>query len=222
MPETPEPTKQPGLRERKKQVTRQLIGDTARRLFVERGFERVSVAEIARAADVSEKTVFNYFPRKEDLIFWRFESFEQEMLAAIREREAGESVLNGFGRFVLRRRGLLAEQDAETRALLVGVTRMISESPALLAREQQIYAQYTLALARLIAEETGGAADDLEPWVVANALIGVHRSLVYHARARLLADPHDATIATEVLAAGSEALATLERGLHGYSRKPGN
>ena len=58
-----------GLRERKKRQTRQLLADTARRLFSERGFEQVSVAEIARAADVSAATVFNYFPTKEDLVF---------------------------------------------------------------------------------------------------------------------------------------------------------
>jgi AcrR family transcriptional regulator len=217
MPTIPEPANQPGLRERKKQATRRLIGDTARRLFVERGFERVSVAEVARAADVSEKTVFNYFPRKEDLIFWRFESFEEELLAAVRGREVGESVLAGFGRFVLQRRGLLADQDAEARALLVGVTRMISESPALLAREQQIFARYTLALAGLIAEETGAEPDDLEPWVTANALIGVHRSLVYHARERLLADAHDPRIGPDVLAGGRRALAALDRGLGDYA-----
>jgi AcrR family transcriptional regulator len=217
MPATPDPTTQPGLRERKKQATRRLIGDTARRLFVERGFEQVSVAEVARAADVSEKTVFNYFPRKEDLIFWRFESFEEELLEAVREREVGESVLAGFGRFVLQRRGLLADQDAQARTLLVGVTRMISESPALLAREQQIFARYTVALAGLIAEEIGADADDLEPWVTANALIGVHRSLVYHARERLLADAGDPDIGRDVLAGGTRALAALERGLGGYA-----
>ncbi|TMM00918.1 MAG: helix-turn-helix transcriptional regulator, partial [Actinobacteria bacterium] len=56
-----------GLRERKKQRTRELIEATARQLFIERGFEAVPVAEIARAAEVSEATVFNYFPTKEDL-----------------------------------------------------------------------------------------------------------------------------------------------------------
>ena len=60
------------------------------------------MAEIARAADVSEKTVFNYFPRKEDLVYWRLESFEEELLGAVRDRAPGESVLAAFGRFVLR------------------------------------------------------------------------------------------------------------------------
>ena len=73
----------------------QLIAETARGLFAERGFERVTVAEIARAADVSEQTVFNYFPTKEDLFYWRLESFEDELLAAVRDRAPGESVLGG-------------------------------------------------------------------------------------------------------------------------------
>ncbi|HVD58038.1 MAG TPA: helix-turn-helix domain-containing protein, partial [Thermoleophilaceae bacterium] len=69
----------PGLRERKKQETRQLIADTARRLFTERSFDAVPVAEVARAANVSEKTVFNYFPTKEDLVYSRLEAFEDEL-----------------------------------------------------------------------------------------------------------------------------------------------
>src|SRR3982750_1827675 len=100
-----------GLRERKKQQTRQLISDTARRLFAERSFDEVPVAEVARAADVSEATVFNYFPTKEDLVYGRMESFEDELLRAVRERPAGESILAAFGGFVLRPRGMLAADD---------------------------------------------------------------------------------------------------------------
>src|SRR5436305_3875857 len=99
-----------GLRERKKQRTRQLIADTARRLFAERGFEAVPVAEIAREAEVSEATVFNYFPTKEHLFYSRLEAFEEELLASIRQRGPGESVLEAFGRFSTPPRGLLAHR----------------------------------------------------------------------------------------------------------------
>src|SRR5204863_9178479 len=143
-----------GLRERKKHPTRELIADTARRLFVERGFEHVTVAEVARVAEVSEATVFNYFPTKDDLLYWRLESFEQELLDTVRERAPGESFLAAFGRFVLQPRGLLAAPDPETTEFLAGLTRTITESPALLARERQVYDRYTTPLAALIAEET--------------------------------------------------------------------
>src|ERR671934_571005 len=114
-----------GLRERKKQQTRQLIAETARSLFAERGFERVTVAEIARAADVSEQTVFNYFSTKEDLVYWRLGSFEEELLTTIRERAAGESALAAFRRFLLAQRGLLGRADPEAREQLAAVARMI-------------------------------------------------------------------------------------------------
>jgi AcrR family transcriptional regulator len=202
-----------GLRERKKQQTRQLIAETARRLFAERGFARVTVAEIARAADVSEQTVFNYFPTKEDLVYWRLESFEDELLTTIRERAPGESALAAFGRFVRAPRGLLAKHDPDTRERLAAVTRMITESPALLAREQQIFAGYTDSLARLLAEERGAKPGDVEPWVAANAMMGVHRALVDYARRRIVEGAGHARVAREVLAQAEQALELLERGL---------
>jgi AcrR family transcriptional regulator len=209
-----------GLRERKKQQTRELIAETARRLFGERGFERVSVAEIARVADVSEKTVFNYFPTKEDLVYWRLESFEAELLQTIREREPGESVLSAFGRFVRAPRGLLGSYDAEARERLAALTRMIVESRSLLAREQQIFAGYTASLAALIAEETGVSEDDVRPWVAANAMMGVHRRLIDFTREKIVAGARHTALAREVLAQADDALALLEDGLGGYAVKP--
>ncbi len=206
----------PGLRERKKQQTRELIAETARRLFVERGFDGVTVAEVARAADVSEKTVFNYFPTKEDLVYWRLESFEENLLETIRERKAGESFLAAFGRFVLERRGLLAEEDPDAVERLAALTRMLSESPALLARERQIFERYTTSLAALIAEETGADSDDIEPWVAANALMGVHRALIDYTRGRVVAGARNPGLDREVRARGRRALEALERGLGRY------
>ena len=201
-----------GLRERKKQRTRERIAETARRLFTERGFDRVTIAEVAREADVSQQTVFNYFPTKEDLVYWRLESFEDDLLAAIRDREPGESVVRAFARFVLTPRGLLAARDPEARSRLAELTRMITESPALLARERQIFDRYTASLAAVIADETP-AKGTVEPWVIANALIGVHRALVDHSRRRIVAGAPSSRIASEVLAEGERALADLEHGL---------
>jgi AcrR family transcriptional regulator len=197
-----------GLRERKKQQTRELIAETARRLFGERGFEAVTVAEIARAADVSAQTVFNYFPTKEDLVYWRLESFEDELLATIRERAPGESVLAAFGRFVRAPRGMLANYDLETRERLAALTRMIVSSPALLAREQQIFEGYTRDLAELL----GG---DVEARVAAGAMISLHRALVDFSRARVLEGARE-ELAAEVREQADAALALLARGLGGY------
>src|SRR3954462_1695947 len=102
-----------GLRERKKEQTRRLIAETARQLFSERGFERVTIAEIAEAADVAAQTVFNYFPTKEDLVYWRLSSFESELLAAVRERGPGTSALEAFQTFLVSQQGLLGRSDPD-------------------------------------------------------------------------------------------------------------
>jgi AcrR family transcriptional regulator len=215
-------TAQPGLRERKKQQTRQLIADTARRLFAERGFDRVTVAEVAREADVAEKTVFNYFPTKEDLFYSRLEAFEEEMLTAIREREPGESALDAFGRFILQRRGVLAFGDArdpEATEQLRTITRTITDSPALVARERQVFARYTDSLAALLAEETGAPAGSVEPVVAATALLGAHRALIDYVRRRALAGDSASAIGRGVRTEAKRALALLERGLGDYARR---
>jgi AcrR family transcriptional regulator len=209
-----------GLRERKKLRTRQLIADTARRMFAERGFEDVPVAEIARAADVSEATVFNYFPTKEDLVFQGMEAFETELLAAVRDRPEGESFVEAFGRFVLQPRGFLAAADDHAASFLTKVSRMIAASPALLTREREILARYTESLAALIAEDAGAAPGDLRPWVVAHALIGTHHTLIQLVRRRLLEGNADrASIAGDLQARGRQALDLLNEGLASYGAR---
>jgi AcrR family transcriptional regulator len=209
-----------GLRERKKQRTRAHIADTARRLFAERGFDRVTVAEIAREADVAQATVFNYFPTKEDLFYSRLEAFEDELLAAIRDRPAGESVLAAFGGFLLGRGGVLAMEtpggdDVATEQIRT-VTRVITESPALLARERQVFDRYADALAAFLAEDTGAEPGDVAPRAVANALIGLHRALIDYVRENALAGAPAARIRKGVRAEAERAIALLERGLGKY------
>ena len=215
-------SEQLGLRERKKRQSRELIAETARRLFTERGFEGVTVAEIAREADVAEKTVFNYFPTKEDLFYSRLEAFEDELLETIRNRAAGETVLQAFSRFLLAPSGVFtrleADESAATRKQRRAITRIITESPALLARERQLFDRYTETLAALLAEESGAAADDIEPRVAASALLGVHRALIDFVRRRTLAeDDEPVSLARDLRARGKRALRLLETGFDGYA-----
>ena len=213
-----------GLRERKKQRTREHIAATARRLFAERGFERVTVAEVAREAEVAEKTVFNYFPTKEDLFYSRLESFEDELLGAIRGRARGKTVVAAFEAFLLTPRGVLSrrgadEHDAALEELRT-VTRVITQSPALLAREQRIFERYTASLGALLAEETGARDDDVEPQVVANALIGVHRALIDFVRRRTLAGEDDLDrLARDLRNQTKRALRRLDTGLGAYGKR---
>ena len=212
-----------GLRELKKQQTRQLIADTAWRLFADRGFDRVTVAEVAREAQVAEATVFNYFPTKEDLFYHRLEAFEAGLVEAVAAREVGEPALAAVRRYLLASDGLLAQVeagDADALQRLRTVNRVIAASPALQAREQQAMARSTDRLAELLAAETGAAADDVTARVAASALLGVQRALVDHVRRRVLADDEPARLASDVRDLGRRAFALLEQGLGDYAAKP--
>jgi AcrR family transcriptional regulator len=206
-----------GLRARKKQQTRQLIFDAAQRLFVERGFEAVSVAEIARAADVSEVTVFNYFSTKEDLFYGGMTAFEESLLQAVRARHRGESVSKAFRRALLdSAENLTSKQRAES---IAKASRVVTHSPSLLAREREISDRYTRLLAELLANETGGGLDDVESMAAASALMGAHRAGVAFVRKEVLAGRRGAALATGFKAQVTRAFARLERGLGTYAVK---
>jgi AcrR family transcriptional regulator len=208
-----------GLRERKKERTRRLIADTAWRLFADRGFEQVTVAEVAREAEVAVATVFNYFPTKEDLFFFRLDAFGAYLVDAVATRAAGEPVLVAFRRHLLGSGGLLAQVEAGDRQALERlrtVSRVIAASPALQVREQQAFARTADALAARLAAETGAPADDLRPQAAANALIGVQRALVDYTRRRVLADDEPGRLATDVRRLSEDAFALLAQGLGDY------
>ena len=205
-----------GLRERKKEQRRQRIAETAQRLFAERGFEGVTVAEVAREANVSEGTVFNYFPTKEDLFYSGMETFEAALIDAVRNRPAGESVLAAFRRYVLDQSGGVAERAPAIEK----AARLVDASPALQARERALVAEYTAVLAELVAAETGAAADDIEPRVVAAALMAAQRELVAQTRANVAAGLRGPALVRRVKAQGARAFDRLEAGLRDYGVKP--
>jgi AcrR family transcriptional regulator len=205
---------EPGLRERKKAQTRQTIADTALRLFTERGFDQVTVAEVARQADVSEATLFNYFPTKEDLLFHRMGAYEASLVDAVRDRDSETSAVAALTEFLLRpKQDRLSSRDSGS---LATIARMITASPALLARERQVFAEHTAELAAVLAEQTHAHPEDLAPWVVANALMGVHRAILDSVRRRALAGQPNPSLARDVRLEAERALALLEEGLGGY------
>jgi AcrR family transcriptional regulator len=212
-----------GLRQLKKERTRQLIAETAWRLFAERGFDRVTVGEVAREAEVAEATVFNYFPAKEDLFYFRLEAFGARLVEAISTRPAGEPALDAFRRYLLTPGGLLGQLEAgdpEALERLRTVHRMIAASPALQTREQRALAEYADSLAALLAADTGASADDVRARVAANALMGVQRTLIDYVRQRVLADDRPDRLAADIRRLGKRAFALLGSGLGDYATKP--
>ena len=207
---------QTGLRERKKQQTRRVIADTARRLFAERGFEQVTIAEIARAADVSDKTVFNYFPAKEDLYFDEDQAMEAGLARAIAERRGGESVLDACRRFYTAGLGRMAGQSGS--GPLAEHARILAASPALQARQREIFHRHEQSLAREIAEAAGVSGDRLEPRVIAAAVLSIIRALQERDLVLLASGrpSHGPAALREDLNRGFDLLAT---GLGDYGRR---
>ena len=208
-----------GLRDRKKEQTRRRITETAHRLFGERGFDGVTVAEVARAAEVAEATLFNYFPTKEHLFYSGLEAFGARLLDAVRGRPAGDSAVAAVRTVVLGDGGQLDRISAGDRQALEQArttARVISSSLALRARERQVLAGIADELAVLL----GDGGDGPVAQAVANALMGVHGALVEYARHRLLADDRPAEIAADVRRFGAHAFGLLEHGLADFGRTP--
>src|SRR3954468_19466459 len=146
------------------------------RLFVQRGFDHVTVAEVAAAARVSEKTVFNYFPTKEDLFFDEVPARQAAIVAALRGRAPGESVVGALRRLQAGECPRLCSPGFATFA------RIIEESPALRAKELEVMARLTATLAAALRAEAGVHAVDAQ--IAANMLVGVHWQLFRNARAQ--------------------------------------
>ena len=204
-----------GLRERKKQQTRQTIADAARRLFWERGFDAVTVADVAAAADVSQATVFNYFRTKEDLFYSGLEAFESQLLDAVRARAPGESALTAFRRLIVEGTRRLA--DAQAAEVTVRAAEIIRASPALQARELELHARYAEALAEVLAAETGAPPTDVEASVAAAALVAAHHAVVARIRAEAAAGRRGRRLASAAKAEAIRAFGRLEAGLGDYA-----
>ncbi|MFE2252093.1 TetR/AcrR family transcriptional regulator [Streptomyces lavendulae] len=192
------------LRERKKRETRQRISDVATALFGARGFDHVTVAEVAKAAEVSTMTVFNHFPRKEDLFLDRIPEAVELFSAAVRDRPEGTPPLAGLRELLLR----LLDQGHPLAG--VGDTfphfwRIVLGSPALRARAREGVEELEDAL----AEAIGGPGARL----TAALTVAAYRTVYVTTARRLLAGERAADIAEDHRARVDAAFDAVERAL---------
>ena len=183
------PTTGDGLRERKKRQTRAAISATATELFARRGFDRTTIADVAREAGVAKMTVTNYFALKEDLVFDRRAEIVDRLAAAVRTRDPRRPVLDAIrARFD---HGL-DERDPTFGFVGPRFAELVRLSPALVASERSMLNDQEQALAAELARGPG----DVEMELAAAALASVFRILYYEGRRRMLAgESTDATVA---------------------------
>ncbi|WP_441245080.1 TetR/AcrR family transcriptional regulator [Kitasatospora sp. McL0602] len=163
-----------GLRESKKQETRQLISDSATRLFIEQGFERTTITEIAAAARVAKKTVTNYFPRKEDLALDHHETFTRGLAQAVADREHGETPFAAVARTF---RSSLREHSPVVGFTGPAFARMVADSPTLTARLRELHDQREEALAAALAAAAADTAPAIAPLAAAALIAAADRLL---------------------------------------------
>lgn len=142
----------PRTSERGGPETRRRISDVATRMFLDRGFDTVTVADVAREAGVSSVTVFKHFPRKEDLLFDREEDAVEILRSAVRDRSPGVDVLESLRRVAFRllddRHALSGVKDGS-----IPFFRTVAASPALIARAREIAAELERTLRELLEDD---------------------------------------------------------------------
>lgn len=208
---------QSGLRERKKRRTRQVITDAAMGLFVERGFDAVTVVQVAEAADVAPQTVFNYFPTKEDLVFGDTDiGFEGQLLEAIRACPSGQPVLTAVRPLLLGHfEHVLANGTFDA---IETTARLIEASPALQARQQADAARWAATVATAVAETMDASPTDIKPLLIANATVSVYQAVSEVARRRVLAGQKGRRLQAQLRNDVESCWALLDAGLTNYRR----
>jgi AcrR family transcriptional regulator len=199
----------PGLREQKKQATRRQIADVASAMFLVRGFDNVTVAEVAEAANVSKMTVFNYFPRKEDLYLDRHADLIAELRQAIVERQDGQSVVAAVRQY---QQDLLATGHPLSGAIegVIPFWRVLHSSPALVSRTHEQAHEIQEALAQTLTEQTGEATRSR---LVAGLLAAAVTTVFSTAVQRMLNGDSVLDVRRDQVRVINEAFDLLERGI---------
>jgi AcrR family transcriptional regulator len=176
-----------GLRERKKRLTRQRISDVATSLFVAQGFDNVTVAKVADVVGVSEKTVYNYFPTKESLVFDDADADVERLATALRESPPAEPATRVMLRALTSDLDRFARIPDEAAIFLPMFADMVATTPSLRAAWVDIFGRLIDVATRELAARAEVDPDEPEVMIAARALVGLHEisyaSLVRHARA---------------------------------------
>jgi AcrR family transcriptional regulator len=151
-----------GLRERKKQQTRETIARMALELFAERGYDETTLAEIAEAADVSPRTIFGYFQSKEDILFCEEPAFFDDLKRRLSDRPAGTTTID-----VLRELLSSLEPPDEQAKLR---KQIVARDPSLYTKMRARHAQLEPLLAESIAKDLGAGPDDVRPPLIAASM----------------------------------------------------
>jgi AcrR family transcriptional regulator len=159
----------PGLRERKKQKTRETIIKVALELFSEQGYEQTTIAEIADAAEVAPRTIFAYFPSKEDILFYDSAEIQERLAHALRERPEGTTALDALREFIF---GSLTDDSAKALR-----KRIVASDETLQRNERARYAPLEQLMAGAIAEDLHAGPTDIRPQIVAAAIFAAFNTL---------------------------------------------
>ena len=154
-----------GLRERKKQRTRQAIVDAAFKLFDERGFDGTTVADIAEAAEIAPRTFFAYFPSKDDVVFHDFEEKYETVASWLRERDPGTNTFDALRAGIASTVGEVDPEHLREKRL----RNRLCENESLAAHSEHLRGRFAELLAEAVAEDLGDAPSDLRPRLVAAA-----------------------------------------------------
>jgi AcrR family transcriptional regulator len=144
----------PDRRERKKAATRMALADAALRLFLERGYDNVTVREVAEAADVATTTLLKYFPSKPALVFDKDTDLEAALIASVVDRPAGVSIPEALRAYARTHVTALAVQGRDD------FTELVRTTPALSEYARKMWMRHQDALARAIAGELGVPGND--------------------------------------------------------------
>ncbi len=139
-----------GRRERKRAATRSAISEAATRLFMARGYDQVSVKDVAEAADVSVTTLFQHFRGKEAMVFDEDADREAALVAAVRDRQPGQDALDALEAYL----GSVRPMQPDPDPTVVAFRRMVKDTPALREHSRRVWLRRQSALALAIAETT--------------------------------------------------------------------